>query len=57
MNNLRCLFFGHVDNKKLVVPDTIEVRFYGTILANLKQCKRCKNCFFQTIQSQETVQD
>jgi len=51
------LFFGHVDNKKLVVPDTIEIKFYGTILATIKQCKRCQNCFFQTRQSQENVKN
>ena len=55
MNNLLCIFFGHIDNKKLVAPDTIEVIFYGTILANVKQCKRCKNCFFHPIHSMETV--
>lgn len=51
MKNLFCVFFGHIDNKKLVEPDTLKIQFYKTTLANIKQCKRCNSCYFESTTS------
>ncbi len=50
MNNLICIFFGHKDNKKFDNEDSLTVDLYKIPMSYIKQCKRCKRCYFERVE-------
>ena len=50
MNNLICIFFGHIDDKiTFPMDDRISVEHTGIVLGSIKMCERCDKMFLETL--------
>lgn len=53
MNNLMCIFFGHIDDHLLFEKDTLTITSNNIDIARFTMCARCNTVYFRTVEGKK----